>query len=282
MKIGKYTLHVVEAETFKLDGGAMFGVVPKVLWEKTNPADEKNRIEMKARTLLLSDGKRNILIDTGIGNYWHEKFANIFQFQQNSPLEKSLAQLGLTTENITDVILTHLHFDHTGGATIKQGEKWIPTFPNAKYYLQKTQYEWGLNPSEKDKASYFRERFEPLMQEGVLELLDGNLKFDDEIELIKTDGHTFGQQTVKVSDGDKTLFYCADLIPTASHIPLPYIMSYDLFPMQTLKEKKEILPRAVEENWLLFFEHDPYSIASTVKKTEKGFVAGEKFKELPE
>ncbi len=281
MKIGKYEIYSVEAESFVLDGGAMFGVVPKALWERTNPADEKNRIEMKARLLLLSDGGRNILIDTGVGNFWHEKFANIFGLPKKSPLEDSLLKLGYSRESITDVILTHLHFDHTGGATVKVGEKWQPAFPNAKYYLQKKQYEWGLNPSEKDGASYFKERFQPLMTEGVLQLFEGDAQLDDEIYLIKTEGHTFAQQNVKITDGSKTLFYCADLIPTSSHIPLPYIMSYDLFPMQTLKEKKEILPKAVEENWLLFFEHDPYAIASTVKKTDKGFLADEKFTELP-
>ncbi len=281
MKIGKYNLYPVEAESFLLDGGAMFGVVPKALWQRTNPADEKNRIKMKARCLLLSGGGKNILIDTGVGNYWNEKFAKIYELEKGLPLVRSLNNLGLNKEDITDVILTHLHFDHTGGATVPESEKWQPAFPNAKYYLQKKQYEWGLNPSEKDGASYFPERYEPLMREGVLTLKEGNFQLDDEIEIITTEGHTFSQQTVKISDVAKTLFYCADLIPTSSHIPLPYIMSYDLFPMKTLQEKKEILPKAVEENWLLFFEHDPYCIAANVKRTEKGFSAGEKFTELP-
>jgi len=283
MKIGKYALHVIETGEFSLDGGAMFGVVPKVLWQRTNPADEKNRIEMRARCLLLSSESEKILIDTGVGKHWNEKFQNIFNLRDNETmLEKSLQKIGLTNSDITKVILTHLHFDHTGGATELIDDKWVPTFPNAKYYLQKKQYEWGLNPSEKDGASYYKERYEPLLREGVLELLEGEKQLDEEIILIPTEGHTFSQQTVKISDGEKTVFYCADLIPTASHIPLPYIMSYDLFPMKTLAEKKEILPKAVEENWLLFFEHDPYCLATKVTRTDKGFSASERFTELPE
>ncbi len=283
MKIGKYTLHPISTGTFALDGGAMFGIIPKPLWERTNPADGKNRILMEARSLLLTDGKENILLDTGIGSYWDAKFEKIYDLhREETALENSLEKLGLKPGDITSVIFTHLHFDHTGGSTIPEGEKWIPAFPNAKYFVQKKHFEWAMNPTEKDRGSFLRERFEPLMREGVLQLLDGRTNFNDEIEIIPVEGHTVAQQALKISDGEKTLFYCGDLFPTSSHIPLPYIMAYDLFPLQTLKEKKEFLPKAVEENWLLFYEHDPYCLASTVKTTEKGFAAGEKFTKLPE
>ncbi|MDP2039475.1 MAG: MBL fold metallo-hydrolase [Ignavibacteria bacterium] len=281
MTIGRYELKVIETGSFALDGGAMFGVVPKPLWQKTNPPDELNRIALNARNLLLSNSSQNILIDTGIGSYWDEKFIKIYGVDYSEYTQKkSFEQNGIDPEKITDVILTHLHFDHTGGSTYFKDDKWLPTFPNATYHVQKKHFDWALNPSERDKASFVKERFMPLMNEGILKLWEGKT-FNDYIELLEVNGHTFHQQLVKISDSANTLLYCGDLIPTSSHIPIPYVMGYDLQPLVTVNEKKEILPLAVEENWMLFFEHDAFSVASTVAKTDRGFAIKEKFSVLP-
>jgi glyoxylase-like metal-dependent hydrolase (beta-lactamase superfamily II) len=278
MKIGKYELHIVNSGTFALDGGAMFGIIPKPLWEKTNPADNANRITLSTRNLLLTSGSRKILIDTGMGNDWDEKSRRIYKIdQEQNSLEKSLTNLNIRSEEITDVILTHLHFDHTGGSLVNENGKLVPAFPKAKYFVQKQNYDWGINPSEKDRGSYIKEKFQALFQHGVINLLNGPANFDDEIEFIIVNGHTFGQQLVKISDSSATLFYCADLFPTTSHIRIPYIMGYDNQPLETVKEKKSILPKAVEEKWKLFFEHDPLNALATVKRTEKGFELDEKF-----
>jgi len=280
MKIGKYTIHEVETGCIGLDGGAMFGAVPKPIWEKTNPADESNRVTLNTRCLLLKNGGRNILIDTGIGDYWDDKFKQIYRIDYSNTLASSLMKYNVSFEQITDVILTHLHFDHTGGSTKLENGKWIPAFPNASYYVQKTQFEWGINPSEKDRASFVQNRFVPLIENGVLNLIDGENQFDDEIEFIVINGHTFGQQIVKISDASSALLYCADLMPFVSHIPAPYIMGYDLQPIVTLNEKKNIIPRAIAEGWKFVFEHDPFYASATAAKSEKGFIVKEKFKNL--
>lgn len=281
MKIGKYELKVIETGQFKLDGGAMFGIIPKPLWQISNPADEMNRVTLGARSLLLISDSKKILIDTGLGGYWDEKFNRIYNVNQNeNSLNASLNKNNVTPEQITDVILTHLHFDHTGGSTKLADSKWEPAFPNAKYHVQKKHYDWALNPSDRDRGSFVQNRFAPLVEEGVLNLLDNQLQFDDEIEFILINGHTFYQQMVKISDTAQTLVYCGDLLPFSSHIPIPYVMGYDLQPLETVKEKKELYSKAVDNNWILFFEHDPEIIAATVMKTEKGFSAKEIFKEL--
>jgi glyoxylase-like metal-dependent hydrolase (beta-lactamase superfamily II) len=280
MKIGKYTLHIVKSGYFGLDGGAMFGIIPKPLWQKTNPPDEANRIKLATRNLLLTNDNRKILIDTGNGDKWNEKAKSIYAFDFTNSLEGSLKELNLTPSDITDVILTHLHFDHTGGSTKIEDGKIVPTFPNAKYYVQKKNYEWASNPSDRDRGSYLKDSFQPLMDEGVLSLIDGEEKFDDEIELLIFNGHTFGQQLIKISGSSDAIFYCGDLFPTTSHIPIPYVMGYDLQPLVTVEEKKKILTKAIEENWKLFFEHDPETALATVRKDEKGFKADEKAKEL--
>lgn len=278
MKIGKYKLSIIESGSFGLDGGAMFGIIPKPLWLKTNPADDANRVRLSTRNLLLENDSRKILIDTGMGSKWDEKAKIIYAVDEKHSMDSALSSIGLKADDITDVILTHLHFDHTGGSTIKINGKLQPAFPNAKYFVQKQNFEWAVNPSDRDKGSYIKDNFLSLMEEGVLYLIDGNKNFDDEIEFFVINGHTFGQQMVKISDRSNTLLYCADLIPFYSHIPLHYIMGYDLQPLVTLEEKKKYLSIALEENWKLFFGHDPEIAYATIKKFGEGFIVDEKFR----
>jgi len=279
MKIGKYELHSLESGELKLDGGAMYGVVPKPLWERSSPADERNRIKLVTRHLLLVSDDKKILIDTGSGKNWDEKFEKIYSVDTTThDMLPALEKFGINREEITDVIITHLHFDHVGGAVMFESDKIVPTFPNAKYHVQKKQFEWGLNPCDRDKASYFKDRYVPLAEEGILNQFEGKTNFDDNIELLVMNGHTFSQQIVKISDSSNTLLYCGDLIPLSSHINLPYIMGYDLQPLVTLGEKKELLPQAVDGNWMFFFEHDPEVAAATITTTEKGYAIKESFK----
>ncbi len=276
MRIGGYTLTALETGRFYLDGGAMFGVIPKVLWNRSNPADDRNRIELALRTLIFRNDERCIMVDTGIGENWDPKFSDIYGVDHSEfSLEKSLHEAGLASADITDVIITHLHFDHAGGAT-RRNEKGevVPAFPNATYYIQKKHYEWAVNPSEKDQASFVGEKFVPLYQEGRLRLLEGEVEFMPGIQIKLSDGHTIAQQNVLVTDGKSTLYHPGDMIPTSSHVPLPFIMGYDNFPLITLEEKKSILRKAEEGNWLLFFEHDPKHAATYVERTEKGYRAG--------
>ncbi|MBK6915379.1 MAG: MBL fold metallo-hydrolase [Ignavibacteriales bacterium] len=288
MKIGKYKLSLFVSGYFSLDGGAMFGIIPKPLWSKTNPTDEQNRVRLATRHLILQSDNRNIIIDTGMGNKWDDKSKSIYNIDSTHELEHELEdELELEPElnnisaaSITDVLLTHLHFDHTGGSTKIENGKLIPTFPNAKYYVQKKNYDWAVNPSDRDKGSYIKENFEPLMKEGVLHFINGEEQFDDEISFILVNGHTFYQQLIKISDGDNTFLFVCDLLPFASHIPLPYIMGYDLQPLVTLNEKKIILKQAVDENWKLFFYHDPEIAYATLMQTDKGIRVQEKFSAL--
>jgi glyoxylase-like metal-dependent hydrolase (beta-lactamase superfamily II) len=277
MKIGKYNLRIINSGYFSLDGGAMFGIIPKVLWEKTNPPDDANRIKLATRHLLLESFSKKIIIDVGMGTKWDEKLKKIYAVDENLSMNLALNETGLKHEDITDVILTHLHFDHAGGSTISVNRKFIPAFPNAKYHVQKEQFDWAKNPTEKDRGSFVKNDFVPLAEEGVLNFINGYEQFDDEIEFIVTNGHTFGQQLVKISDSSNTILQCADLVPTISHIPVPYLMGYDVQPLITVKEKNEILPVAVEENWKLFFGHDPEVAFASVKKTDKGIREAERF-----
>jgi len=278
MQIGKYKLSIIESGLFGLDGGAMFGIIPKVLWQRTNLPDEANRVKLATRHLLLESKSKKILIDTGMGDKWDEKSRSIYAVDESRSMNSALAQKGLKAEDVTDVILTHLHFDHTGGSTVLANGKLEPAFPNANYYVQKENYDWAINPSDRDRGSYLKDNFQPLSDEGVLNFIIGNAKFDDEIEFIVINGHTFGQQMVKISDSSNTILFCADLMPFVSHISLPYIMGYDLQPLVTLEEKKKYLKIALDENWKLFFGHDPEIAFATIKKFGEGYIVDEKFK----
>ncbi len=270
MRFGDYECFAVETGRFAIDGGAMFGVVPKILWERKIPGDEKNLIPLQARSLLIQGKGKNILIDTGIGDKLSEKLKKIYQVDIDSAnINMSLSKLGLTCSDITDVIITHLHFDHAGGSTSIIDGKAVPTFQNATYYIQKKQWEIANNPSVRDRASYMKENFMPLEEAGVLKLIDGPEELFKGIELIVTGGHTPGQQHPLINGKTKPLFFCADLIPTSTHLPIPWHMAYDNFPMILLNEKQKLLTRALKENWILFFEHDPYIAAASIKQGEK-------------
>ena len=268
-------LFAVETGNFKLDGGAMFGVVPKVLWERTNPADAKNRIDMSARALLIEDGQRLILIDTGLGNKQDEKFFGHYDLWGGHSLEKSLKNLGYHVDEITDVFLTHLHFDHVGGA-IKRTKNGVlvPTFKNAHYWSHQAHWQWATQPNAREKASFLPENILPIEQSGQLKLLtetdtiiEGSpLGFD----VVLVDGHTEKQMLPLISYKGQKILFAADLIPTAGHLPIPYVMGYDTRPLLTLEEKTRILQKAVQESWLLFLEHDPHHELLGLKETEKG------------
>ncbi|GAB4365262.1 MAG: MBL fold metallo-hydrolase [Calditrichia bacterium] len=273
MQIGKYDVHMIDTGRYRLDGGAMFGVVPQTLWKKEHPPDDKNRIEMALNTLLLVGNGHVILIDTGIGDKFSEKFAEIYAIDHSRhSLLKSLANHNIQPEDVTDVILTHLHFDHAGGATYYDADGALKLrFPNASHYVQKKQLEWAQRGFEKDRASYLKENIEPLMKSDNLKILDGPQKLFDGVEILLSDGHTIAQQLVLISGEEGKLLYAGDLIPLSAHVPLPWVMAYDLNPVKTIEEKRSILKRAVEENWMVFFEHDPRIYCATIAETEKGF-----------
>ena len=272
MKIGSYELHAIETGRFALDGGAMFGVVPRPLWEKTSPPDERNRIAMAARALLAMGDGRRILVDTGNGDKFDQKFASIYKMESSGEIiDASLARHHLRPSDITDVILTHFHFDHAGGATRREGDRVVPAFPNARYYVQKQHWDAALHPTERDRASFLPDDFMPLLEAGVLNLIDGEKEILPGIRVRIVNGHTAALQCPLISDGTTSLLYCADLIPLASHLHLPWIMAYDLRPLITLEEKRKTLEQAVEEEWILFFEHDPVLKAGYVERGDKGY-----------
>ncbi len=260
----------------------MFGVVPKPLWEKTNPADANNRIEMCSRSLLIEDGNRLTLIDTGMGNKQSEKFFGYYDRWGEDTLENSLAEKGFHKEDITDVFLTHLHFDHCGGAVEKEKNEVLePAFKNAVYWSHKDHWQWATVPNAREKASFLPENILPLQESGQLKLLEGKdlilsntpLGFD----IVLVDGHTEKQMLPLIQYKGATLVFAADLIPTAGHLPIPYIMGYDTRPLLSMKEKTQFLNRAVEEGILLFMEHDPNHELISLQKTEKGVRMNEKY-----
>jgi glyoxylase-like metal-dependent hydrolase (beta-lactamase superfamily II) len=276
MQIGQWRVDPCLAGTFRLDGGAMFGVVPRVLWEKLIPPDEKNRIPMALRTLLVRGKDRVVLVDVGAGEGYPEKLASIYAFQSEGGLPGALKSLGVSAADVTDVILTHLHFDHAAGVVFPFQGDWQLAFPEATVHVQKAQWEHAMNPNPRDRASYFKDRLEVLKHERVLALHEGPWSLDEGLEILVVNGHTPGQQLLKVSDGETTLLYCGDLIPTSAHVPLPYIMAYDLEPLVVLEEKSRILEEAYRSGWILFFEHDPEVVACRVRKEGGKFEIGEK------
>lgn len=270
MTIGPYRIVSLETGRFGLDGGAMFGVVPKTLWSKTNPSDERNRIPLAMRALLILDEKRKILVDVGCGHKFSDKFKGIYRLDHSRfTLLGSLAAHGLGPEDITDVILTHFHFDHAGGATRYRNDRLELTFPSARHYIQRSQWERALNPSEKDRGSYMATDIEPFRDHARLTILEGPCELFPGLHLLISNGHTTGLQMVKIQDGDTTLFYCGDMMPTASHLPLPYLMGYDLYPLTTIEEKRHYLQQACEENWIIALEHDPAEQAIRIRPGRK-------------
>lgn len=288
LKFGDYEVCAIPTGIFALDGGAMFGTVPKALWQKTNPADEHNRIQMEARALLLKSKDRNILIDTGNGSDFVAKhgekiggkFKEIYGVDESgTTLENSLKQHGLTTDDITDVILTHLHFDHAGGATkAEEGGRIIPTFGKATYHLQRTNYENARNPNVREKASYLLQNYKPLIESGVLKLIDGPQKdYLPNISLFVSNGHTVGHQVVIIEDANKQLIYCGDVIPTSSHVRSAWIMGYDINPLMLIQEKSVLLSLTEAKNSYLYFEHDPYCDLANVEKVNNDYQVKERF-----
>jgi glyoxylase-like metal-dependent hydrolase (beta-lactamase superfamily II) len=275
MKIANYELHAIETGSFALDGGAMFGVVPKTLWERAIPPDEKNRIPMAARPLLLVGNGRKILIDVGNGSKMNEKLSAIYKIDSSkNDLLSSLQQLNINLTDITDVILTHLHFDHCGGSTFRDNDGEVkPSFPNAQYYVQRDHWEWAQNPTERDKASFFPDDYMPLYERGILNFTEGEEEILPNISCRICNGHTTSLQAPLISDGTTSLLYVADLMPTIAHVQLPWIMGYDLRPLVTLEEKRRILNEAVDGKWTLFFEHDATTQTCMLQRTEKGIVA---------
>ena len=271
------TLHAIETGNFKLDGGAMFGVVPKALWSRTNPADNKNRIELAARSLLIENGNRLILIDTGMGNKQDQMFFSRFGLWGNQSLEKSLQEAGFSRADITDVFLTHLHFDHCGGAVRwnKNRTAFEPTFPNATYWSNDAHWRWATQPNAREKASFLSENLLPIQESGQLKFVRvPETTFAAESELgfgvLFVNGHTEKQMIPHISYNGKTLVFAADLLPTIGHLPLPYIMGYDVRPLETLKEKDMFLTNAVNNNFVLFLQHDTNNPLITLQHTDRG------------
>jgi glyoxylase-like metal-dependent hydrolase (beta-lactamase superfamily II) len=268
-------LHSIETGNFMLDGGAMFGVVPKALWEQTNPSDAYNRIKMAARSLLLEDGDKLVLIDTGMGNKQSDKFYGNYALWGDNTLDSSLKKAGFHRNDVTDVFLTHLHFDHCGGAIQFSSSGVLePAFKNAKFWSHQNHWDWAINPNPREKASFLSENILPISESGQLNLLSGTEKQLSQPELgfniLLMDGHTEKQMLPVIKYKERTIVFTADLIPTVGHIPVPYIMSYDTRPLITLKEKTSFLESANNESWFLFMEHDPFNEVVSVKMTEKG------------
>lgn len=270
-------LYPIEAGNFKLDGGAMFGVVPKTIWNKTNPADENNLIDIAARCLLIEEGSRLILIDTGMGDKQSEKFFGYYSLWGNHSIDRSLAKYGFHRDDITDVFMTHLHFDHCGGSVQWNKDKtgYEVAFKNAKFWTNDNHWEWATKPNPREKASFLTENIIPMQESGQLEFIkrpEGDLLKNSELgfDIFFADGHTEKMMIPKVQHKDKTICFMADLLPTAGHLPLPYVMGYDTRPLLTLPEKAKFLMEAAENNYYLFLEHDAHNQIITVENTEKG------------
>ena len=265
-------IYPIETGNFKLDGGAMFGVVPKTIWQKTNPADARNLIDMSMRCMLIEDGKRLILIDTGLGSKQSDKFFGYYHLFGNFSLESSLAKRGFHRDDITDVFLTHLHFDHCGGVIEWNSQKNLlqPAFKNAKFWSNDNHWKWASEPNPREKASFLKENINPIRESGQLNFITNNSLEQIGFNVLFMDGHTEKQMLPKLSYQGKTIVFMADLLPTIGHIPLPYVMGYDTRPLLTIKEKAIFLKEAADNNYYLFLEHDAYNEICTVQHTEKG------------
>jgi glyoxylase-like metal-dependent hydrolase (beta-lactamase superfamily II) len=274
---GKYQIDIVNTGIFGLDGGSMFGVVPKALWKKRyNEGDSENRIPLAAKPMLIQYEDKKIIVDTGNGTKYDEKFQKMYNIDiESSNFDLALKPFSLTRQDITHVILTHLHFDHAGGATIDVNGEIQPTFPNAKYYVQKDQYQWGMSPTLKDRGSFIRNDFVPLKEDGILELIDGDGNLFDDIDLLTVNGHTKAMQMVKLNTGQDTFLYLCDLCPTTAHVAYPFVMGYDNFPLTALAEKQKYFPIAYEEGWIMIFEHDAFFQSAKLIDKGKGFAAGD-------
>lgn len=278
-------LYPIQCGNFKLDGGAMFGVVPKSLWQKTNPADEKNLIEMDMRSLLIEDGKKLILIDCGLGQKQDEKFFGHYSLYGDDSLEKNLSRYGFVKDDITDVFLTHLHFDHCGGAIEWNDDRtgYRPAFRNAQFWTNENHWQWATEPNPREKASFLKENIIPMQESGQLNFVPlpttGNYGFapDLKMDIIFVDGHTEKQMLPVIQYQEKTIVFAADLIPTAGHVPLVYVMGYDTRPLLTMEEKEKFLKQCVDNEYLLFLEHDAHHELASVKMTEKGVKLDETF-----
>jgi glyoxylase-like metal-dependent hydrolase (beta-lactamase superfamily II) len=281
-------LYTIDTELFKLDGGAMFGVVPKTLWNKVNPADENNLTTWAMRLLLIEDEGRLILVDTGLGNKQSEKFFSYYYLHGDATLEKSLAAHGFHPNDITDVILTHLHFDHCGGAVAREGDRLLPAFKNATYWSNEKHWDWAVHPNEREKASFLKENILPLQESGRLQFIptpDGpftdkllTAPFSKNVSVRFVGGHTESMMLPQVRYKDKTLVYMADLLPSVPHLSMSWVMAYDMFPLTTLQEKKAFLNEALEGDYILFFEHDRQVECCTLQRTERGIREKETFR----
>ncbi len=272
-------LHTIDTGFFKLDGGAMFGVVPKTIWNKTNPADENNLCTWAMRCLLIEDEGRLILVDTGMGNKQDQKFFSHYYPHGDATLEGSLTKLGFHRDDITDVFLTHLHFDHVGGAVERVNDKLKPVFKNATYWSNEQHWEWAVNPNDREKASFLKENILPLQESGQLKFVEteDGTKLTENVAIRFVYGHTDAMMLPLINYNGKKILYAADLLPSVGHIPIPYVMAYDMFPLKTLVEKKNFLTEALVNNYILYLEHDAINECCTLQQTEKGIRLNETF-----
>ncbi|MFD1768969.1 MBL fold metallo-hydrolase [Sphingobacterium suaedae] len=263
-------LYTIDTGFFKLDGGAMFGVVPKSIWQKTNPADERNLCTWANRLLLIEDGRQLILIDTAIGDKQDDKFFSHYFLHGDATLDGSLARHGFHRDDVTDVILTHLHFDHCGGAVQRAGDRLVPAFKNARYWSNEKHWNWAIHPNPREKASFLKENILPLQESGQLHFIPEGQPFSDNIAIRYAHGHTEAMMLPQIKYNGKTILYMADLLPSVGHIPLPYVMSYDIRPLTTMEERQQYWSELVSQEYILFLEHDPVHACCTLQHTEKG------------